>query len=141
MTNPKQMRMEEPSLIDPEKLKIQAAEMAEPADDVELTEELADTAIIEQLFDEYHNTVQELFTDATDAAISGTHVQAYLELRNFGEDVMQIAAELRAELLARIAKRTEEINLEEAATGRGWVYEASEEAQLQASAAEVPEGN
>jgi hypothetical protein len=126
-------------IIDTERLKIQEAEMAEPADDVELTEELADTAIIEQLFDEYHNTVQELFTDAIEAAVIGTHVQAYLELRNFGEDVMQIAAELRAELIARLAKRTEELNLEEAATGRGWVYEATEEAQLQASATETPE--
>jgi hypothetical protein len=128
-------------IIDTERLKIQEAEMAEPADDVELTEELADTAIIEQLFDEYHNTVQELFTDAVEAAISGTHVQSYLELRNFGDDVMQIAAELRVELIARLAKRTEELNLEEAATGRGWVYEASEEAQLQASATEAPEEN
>jgi hypothetical protein len=128
-------------LIDTERLKMQEIEMAEPADDVELTEELADTAIIEQLFDEYHNTVQELFSDAVDAAVTGTHVQAYLELRNFGEDVMQIAAELKTELIARLAKRTEELNLEEAATGRGWVYEATAEAQLQASAAEAPEEN
>jgi hypothetical protein len=126
-------------LINTERLKMQEVEMAEPADDVELTEELADTAIIEQLFEEYHATVQELFGDAVDAAISGTHVQAYLELRNFGEDVMQIAAELKSELIQRLAKRTEEINLEEAATGRGWVYEATEDAQLQASAAETPE--
>ena len=126
-------------LIDPEKLKMEAVEMAEPTDDIELSEELADTAIIEQLFEEYHTTVQELFDDAVDAAVSGTHVQAYLELRNFGEDVMQIAAELKTELVQRLAKRTEEINLEEAATGRGWVYEASEEAALTSAAETAPE--
>lgn len=126
--------------IDPERLKMIETEMAEPTDDLELSEELADTAIIEQLFTQYIGTVQELFGDAIDLAINGNHVQAYLELRNFGEDVMQIAAELKSELISRLAKRTEEINIEEAATGRGWVYEASEEAQLMSGAVvETPE--
>ena len=124
-------------LIDPEKLKMQAVEMAEPTDDIELSEELADTAIIEQLFDGFISQVEELFGDANDTAITGTHVQAWFELRNFYEDVTQMASELKVELIQRLAKRTEEINLEEAATGRGWVYEASEEAAL-TSAAEAP---
>ena len=124
-------------LIDPEKLKIQEAEMAEPTDDIELSEELADTAIIEGVFDEFIQEINEMLVDVLDVSIEGNPVKTHIELTNLGQDLVELAYELRSELIQRLAKRTEEVNLEEAATGRGWVYEASEEAAL-TSAAEAP---
>lgn len=128
-------------LIDPVKINIQEAEMAEPTDDVELQEELADTAIIDAVFEGYFQEINEMLVDALDVSLEGNPVKTHIELQNLGQDLVESAYSLRNELIARLAKRTEELNLEEAATGRGWVYEATEEAAQTSAAEELPEEN
>ena len=128
-------------LIDPVKINIQEAEMAEPTDDVELQEELADTAIIDAVFEGYFQEINEMLVDALDVSLEGNPVKTHIELQNLGQDLVESAYSLRNELIARLAKRTEELNLEEAATGRGWVYEATEEAAQTSAAEELPKEN
>ena len=125
--------------IDPERLKMIETEMAEPTDDVELQEELADTAIIDAVFEGYIQEINEMLVDALDVSLEGNPVKTHIELQNLGQDLVESAYTLRNELIARLAKRTEELNLEEAATGRGWVYEATEEAQRTSAAETAPE--
>jgi hypothetical protein len=106
--------------IDPQH--IQEPEMVEPTDDVELSEELADTAIINTAFEGFFQELNEMFADALDVSIEGNPVKTHIELTNLGQDLVEASYALRNELIQRLAKRTEELNLEEAATGRGWVY-------------------
>ena len=81
----------------------------EPDDDVELSEELADTATIEQLFDTFIQAVSEMFHDTLDVSLEGNPVKTHFELQAFGQDTVELAYELRRELVARVANRAEEI--------------------------------
>lgn len=125
--------------IEIDRLRVPDPDAVEPTDDVELSEELADIAIIDAAFEGFIQEVNEMLVDALDVSIEGNPVKTHIELTNLGQDLVESAYALRSELISRLAKRTEELNLEEAATGRGWVYEASEEAALTSAAEAQPE--
>jgi hypothetical protein len=82
-------------------------------DDVELSEELADRTTIENLFDSFIQEVGEMFHNALDVSIDGNPVRTHLELVNFGQDTIELAYELRRELIARVANRAEQFTEQE----------------------------
>lgn len=91
-------------------------------DDGELTKELADTATIEQLLDSFIEEVSDMFSKTLDVSFGGNSVLTHLELGNFGQDVLELAHELRAELITQVANRAEEI-VEQGVTLRKQVIE------------------
>jgi len=109
MTNPKQMRMSEEEL--PTDFNAVAAANPELTgeDDVELSEELADTATIETLLDGFIEEVSESFADALDVSLGGNAVLTHIELQNFGQDIITMAYALRNELITKVANRAEEV--------------------------------
>jgi len=108
MTNPKQMQMSEDDLTT-ELNTAAAAEHLEVTgeDDVELSEELADTATIETLFDAFIEEVSQMFTDAIDVSLEGNAVRSHIELQNFGEETITLAYQLRNTLISKVANRAE----------------------------------
>jgi len=107
MTNPKQMRMSEEEL--PTDFNAVAAANPELTgeDDVELSEELADTATIETLLDGFIEEVSESFADALDVSLGGNAVLTHIELQNFGEETITLAYQLRNTLISKVANRAE----------------------------------
>jgi hypothetical protein len=72
-------------------------------DDLELSEELADTATIETLLDGFIQEVSELFTMAVDVSLDGNPVRTHLELVNFGTDLVELTYQLRRDLVSKLA--------------------------------------
>src|SRR5208283_5773162 len=78
-------------------------------DAYELVEELADTATIEQLLDDFIQEVSDLFVDAVEVSLDGNPVRTHLELTNLAQDTVDLAHTLKRELLEKIANRAEVI--------------------------------
>jgi hypothetical protein len=78
-------------------------------DDGELTEELADTATIEQLLDTFIGEVGDILDLAVEVSVEGNPVRTHLDLVTARQDIIELAQELRAELVAKVAVRAEEI--------------------------------
>jgi len=72
-------------------------------DDIELSEELADTATIETLCDGFIDEVSEMFAMALDVSLDGNPVRTHLELVNFGADIVELTYQLRRDLIAKLA--------------------------------------
>lgn len=94
--------------LDIDRTRIIEEQMAEPSDTEELVEELADTATIEQLFDTYLVEVSDMFQELLEVSADGNPVRTHLELQAVAEDVLGMAYQLRADLIARIANRAEQ---------------------------------
>ena len=77
--------------------------------DGELVEELADTATIEQLLDTFIQEVSDILALAVEVSLEGNPVRTHLDLVNGGQDIVELAYELRAELVAKVANRAEVI--------------------------------
>ncbi len=78
-------------------------------DSEELVEEIADTATIHDLLDEHISTMEEIFEDVIKTSLEGNPVRTHVELVNAVNDAFQMALELKAELVARLANRAEEL--------------------------------
>jgi hypothetical protein len=77
--------------------------------DAELTEELAATATIDQLMDEYIMKVSGWFIDLNEVSEQGNPVKTHIAVVGVGEDVVSEAYFLRTRLLEALAKKGEEI--------------------------------
>jgi hypothetical protein len=84
---------------------------------VDLAEELADTTTIEQLFDTYIGEVQELLAETLEVSLEANPVRTHLELAATAQDVVELAYQLRSDLLAKVANRAEQIDEQHRGTG------------------------
>lgn len=78
-------------------------------DDPELVEELADTVIIQKLLDTFIGEVSDILDLAVEVSLEGNPVRTHLELVTGSQDIVELAYELRQELLSKVANRAEEI--------------------------------
>jgi hypothetical protein len=78
-------------------------------DDGELTEELADTAVIEQLLDTFVGEVGDILDLAVEVSMEGNPVRTHLDLVTARQDIVELAQELKQELISKVAVRAEEI--------------------------------
>jgi hypothetical protein len=78
-------------------------------DDPELVEELADTVTIEKLMDAFIAEVSEILGTTVEVSLDGNPVRTHLELANAEQDIVELAYELRQDLLTKIANRAEAI--------------------------------
>lgn len=78
-------------------------------DDTDLTEEIADTATIGQLLDNFAAEVEDMFCDAIDLSLEGNPVRTHVELVSLHQEVGEMICRLRADLVAGVANRAEEI--------------------------------
>jgi len=76
-------------------------------DDVELSEEIADTAVLSGLLDNFISEIQEMFSDTLEVSLEGNPVRTHLELVNFGQDIVELAYTLRHDLLHTFANRVD----------------------------------
>jgi hypothetical protein len=77
-------------------------------DDGDLTEELVATTTIEELFDNYISTMQELLDEVLDLSVEGNPVKTHLGLMVYAEETVAAAFELRQQLVDRLADRSEQ---------------------------------
>jgi hypothetical protein len=78
-------------------------------DDLELSEELAATVIIEKLLDTFIEEITEILSTANEVSLDGNPVRTHLELVNASQDIVELAYELRGDLVRGVANRAEEI--------------------------------
>jgi hypothetical protein len=78
-------------------------------DDPELVEELADTVTIEKLTDAFIAEITEILGTTVEVSLDGNPVRTHLELAAAEQDIVELAYELRQELLTKIANRAEAI--------------------------------
>jgi DNA mismatch repair ATPase MutS len=78
-------------------------------DDPELVEELADTVTIEKLLDTFIEEVSDILGLSVEVSLEGNPVRTHLELVNASQDIVELAYELRQELLTKVANRAEAI--------------------------------
>lgn len=83
--------------------------VSESAGDSELVEELADTVTIEKLLDTFIENASEMLALAVEVSLEGNPVRTHLELVTVGTDIVELAYELRQELVAKVANRAEVI--------------------------------
>ena len=81
----------------------------EQDDDTPLAEEIADTATIESLLDEFILEASTTFASVIEVAMEGNPVLTYLELVALGEDTIDAAHTLKRELIAKLANRADVI--------------------------------
>jgi hypothetical protein len=82
---------------------------ATPEGDIELTEELAETAIINQLVDDYIMKVSGWFIELNEVSEQGNPVRTHMSMLSVCEGVVEEAYELRRKLLEQVAKKGYEI--------------------------------
>jgi hypothetical protein len=82
---------------------------ATPESDTELVEELAETAIINQLVDDYIMKVSGWFIELNEVSEQGNPVRTHMSMLSVCEGVVEEAYELRRKLLEQVAKRGYEI--------------------------------
>lgn len=88
----------------------QIATLGEPeAEDNELTEELAATATIDSLFDNFVTNVHGWLMNTVEVSEQGNPVRTHLSLLSLSDDIVTEAYELQRALIDQIAKRGEEI--------------------------------
>jgi len=75
----------------------------------ELVEELAATVTIEKLLDAFIEEVGEILGAANEVSLDGNPVRTHLELVNASQDIVELAYELRGDLIRGVANRAEEI--------------------------------
>jgi len=78
-------------------------------EDTPLAEEIADTATIESLLDEFILEASTTFASVIEVAMEGNPVLTYLELVALGEDTIDAAHTLKRELIAKLANRADVI--------------------------------
>lgn len=93
-------------------------EVEDDAESGGLVEEIADTATIEQLLDSYIGEVQSALDELVEVSLEGNPVRTHVELQAFGEDVVQQAFELRADLLEKLANRADQFAERSTACGQ-----------------------
>jgi len=79
------------------------------SNDETLVEELADTVTIEKLMDAFIEEVTEILGAANEVSLDGNPVRTHLELVNASQDIVELAYELRQELISKVAVRAEQI--------------------------------
>lgn len=84
-------------------------EKVDTDDDPELVEELANTVTIEKFLDTFIEEVTEILGAINEVSLDGNAVRTHLELVNGSQDIVELAYELREELIAKVANRSEEI--------------------------------
>lgn len=76
--------------------------------DDELVEEIADTATIEELLDDFIQEVSEMHADLLETSLQGNSVKTHLQIQSFGQDLWEMAYTLRDELVVKLANRAEQ---------------------------------
>ena len=74
----------------------------------DLVEEIAATATIEELMDSFIQEVSEMYADLQDTSLEGNAVKTHLEIQAFGQELWEMAYELKDDLVNRVANRSEE---------------------------------
>ena len=87
------------------------AELFEPEsdDDTPLAEEIADTATIQTIMDSFIEEISIMFVDAIEVSLEGNSVRTHIELMNLGQDTVDLAHNLKRELVAKLANRADVI--------------------------------
>jgi hypothetical protein len=86
-----------------------AGSAALDVEETELVEELAATAIINELLNKFIGDISEEFADMISLSENGNPVRTYIALVSFSDSVLTEAHNLHDELLDKVAKRGEEV--------------------------------